>query len=105
MRVSELCNIRMKDLDLENGKIFITGKGNKSRYVFLGKVSRQSIWTYLSEKFPKEAPLPEEPLFTERYGINPLSQAVLLLLKDLVKKHLSLMFILINSDIHLRLSF
>ena len=53
MRVSELCNIRIKDIDFESGKIFITGKGSKSRFIYLGKVSRQSAWSELIRKVSK----------------------------------------------------
>ena len=35
IRVSELCGIRLKDLDLENGTIRIHGKGNRERFVYL----------------------------------------------------------------------
>lgn len=47
IRVSELCGININDIDFETGRIFVTGKGNKSRYVYLGKVSRHAIWRYL----------------------------------------------------------
>jgi integrase/recombinase XerD len=87
IRVSELCQIRIKDLEIESGKIFVTGKGNKSRFVFLGKVSRQAVWSYLSERYPNKNPFPEEPLFTDRYGIHFLTrQGVLLLLRRLGKR-------------------
>lgn len=39
LRVSELCNLSLGDLDLEAGRALITGKGNKSRYIYLGKLS------------------------------------------------------------------
>jgi integrase/recombinase XerD len=87
MRVSELCQIRMRDIDQVSGKIFITGKGNKSRFVFLGKVSRQAVWSYVSERFPKDNPYPDEPLFTDKQGIHFLNrQAVLKLLQRLGKR-------------------
>jgi site-specific recombinase XerD len=35
IRVSELCGIRLTDLDLENGSIRIHGKGNRERLVYL----------------------------------------------------------------------
>jgi integrase len=38
VRVSELCNIEVSDVDLENCKVFIRqGKGSKDRYVLFGK--------------------------------------------------------------------
>jgi site-specific recombinase XerD len=87
MRVSELCGINIEDVNFETGRIFVTGKGNKSRYVYLGKVSRQAIWRYLIERFPSEKPPLKEPLFISYDGIHRLSrQGVLLLLKRLGKK-------------------
>ena len=35
VRVGELCSIRLKDLDVENGIIRVNGKGNRERLVFL----------------------------------------------------------------------
>lgn len=33
MRVSELCDLRMSDVDIEQGRIRIIGKGNKERLI------------------------------------------------------------------------
>ena len=35
MRVSELCSLRVADVNLENGQIFILGKGSKERVVMI----------------------------------------------------------------------
>lgn len=35
MRVSELCNLRNKDVDIKNGEVRIIGKGNKERLIQL----------------------------------------------------------------------
>ena len=87
IRVSELCGITVKDVDFDSGRILVTGKGNKSRYVYLGKVSRQAIWRYLIERFPSEKPKLDEPLFISYNGIYGLSrQGILLLLKRLGEK-------------------
>lgn len=87
IRVSELCGINVKDVDFDSGRILVTGKGNKSRYVYLGKVSRQAIWRYLIERFPSEKPQSDEPLFISYDGIHRLTRhGILLLLKRLGDK-------------------
>ncbi len=84
MRVSELCGILIKDYDSECGRLMITGKGLKTRFVYLGKVSSQSLWSYMLERYPSQKPPKDDPLFTDYYGIHPLKrQNVLQLIKRL----------------------
>jgi integrase len=48
VRVSELCRIEVKDIDLENCKIFICqGKGAKDRYVLFGKGFATALRTHI----------------------------------------------------------
>jgi integrase/recombinase XerD len=87
MRVSELCDITNRDIDINSGRILITGKGSKSRFVYLGRVSRHAIWAYMLEKYPNQRPVENDPLFTDHYGIYPMKrQGVLQLLKRLGNK-------------------
>lgn len=84
VRVSELCGILVKDYDEENGRLVVTGKGSKTRFVYLGKSSRHALWSYLLERYPSQKPLKDDPLFTERFGMYPLTRnGVLQLLKRL----------------------
>ena len=48
MRLSELKNIKVKDIDFENKTIKITCKGNKEKIVYLNAVAIDSIRKYLS---------------------------------------------------------
>ncbi len=49
VRVSELCNIEVADVDLENCKVFINqGKGSKDRYVLFGKSFATALRTHIS---------------------------------------------------------
>ena len=41
IRVSELINIRLKDINFKDKKILILGKGNKERYVLYGEVLKK----------------------------------------------------------------
>jgi integrase/recombinase XerD len=84
VRAGELCNIKIHDLELDIGRIYVTGKGNKSRYVYFGKITRQAIWRYLVERFPNEKPPQNEALFTARDGLHALTRhGALLLIKRL----------------------
>jgi len=49
LRVSELVNLRISDLLLEENLMLITGKGNKQRLVPLGGVCKKQLTTYLNE--------------------------------------------------------
>jgi len=49
VRVSELCNIEVSKVDLENCKIFIEqGKGSKDRYVLFGKSFATALRTHIA---------------------------------------------------------
>lgn len=52
LRVSELCNARLENLDLEEGMIRVIGKGNKTRLVPVGTKACDSIRSYLGNERP-----------------------------------------------------
>ncbi|HEX5489500.1 MAG TPA: tyrosine recombinase XerC [Rhodanobacteraceae bacterium] len=43
LRVSELCGVRWRDLDPEQGLLRVTGKGNKTRIVPVGRVALSAL--------------------------------------------------------------
>jgi integrase/recombinase XerD len=51
-RVSELCSIRLRDLNLEMGVLRLTGKGDKQRLVPVGKQAIRAVEAYLSTGRP-----------------------------------------------------
>ncbi len=53
LRISELCNIRLENLDLEEGMVRVTGKGNKTRLVPVGSAARSALGRYLDIERPK----------------------------------------------------
>ncbi|MGI8742443.1 MAG: site-specific tyrosine recombinase XerD [Bryobacteraceae bacterium] len=53
LRVSELCSVRVSDLELNLGYVRVTGKGNKQRIVPVGKAALREIERYLGEGRPK----------------------------------------------------
>ncbi len=53
LRISELCQSRLEHLDLEEGIIRVTGKGNKTRLVPVGQSALNALTDYLSTARPK----------------------------------------------------
>jgi site-specific recombinase XerD len=47
LRLSELANVKLQDIDVDNGWIRVTGKGNKERVVRVGKTAQKALWRYL----------------------------------------------------------
>ena len=49
IRVSELVNIQINDIDINNRSITVTGKGDKTRIVFFNEVTKKILKKYLHE--------------------------------------------------------
>lgn len=64
VRASELCNAKMKDIDLTQRTLRVLGKGNKFRTCYLGREATKALMKYL-RTHPKE---PEQPLFAGEGG-------------------------------------
>ena len=64
LRASELCGIRRADLDFQNRRCNVLGKGNKRRGVPFGKVATKALWAYLKDD-PRDA---DDPLFLSASG-------------------------------------
>ncbi len=52
LRVSELAGAKLEHLDLESGLVRVTGKGNKTRLVPVGRRARTAIERYLAQERP-----------------------------------------------------
>lgn len=57
LRVSELTQLNMNSIDLEEAWVKVKGKGNKERIVPLGKKAMESLQKYLKNCAQKEGPL------------------------------------------------
>lgn len=53
LRVSELCALRLEDVDLERGVVRALGKGRKERLVPIGEAARGAILRYLDQARPE----------------------------------------------------
>ena len=88
LRVSELVSLKISDLFFDEGFVKITGKGNKERFVPIGKITRKYIEIYQNEirvhlNIKKGF---EDTLFLNRRG-NQLTRAMIFtIIKDLAVK-------------------
>lgn len=69
MRLTELCTLRLKDIDLPRGTAQVLGKGNKTRSIFIGKKTIQALREYLRREEREE----DDCLFYSKRG-EPLTQ-------------------------------
>lgn len=86
LRVSELCNILLQNVNLEEGYVRIFGKGSKERIVPIGTAAAKSVRDYLSNarpQFVKEKTGSE--LFLSQQG-RPISRKMIWVM---IKKHAS----------------
>jgi integrase/recombinase XerD len=68
LRVSELCSVRVADLDTQRGVVSVLGKGGKRRLVPVGEVALTQITTYLEHVRPRMAAPGESTLFVTPRG-------------------------------------
>ena len=82
MRVSELCDLRLCDIDMKQGCVRIIGKGNKERIV---DISQKATLTAIKEWLKEQGPCDSQyPLFVNRLHNKLSTQSVRLLIKNLV---------------------
>lgn len=76
LRASELCRIKLQEINLESGEIQIrphrVGK-TRARVVVIGKQTRRALWQYLAER---EELRPSDPLFLTEDG-RPMTRYTL----------------------------
>lgn len=68
LRVSELVNLKLFELDLQLGVLRVTGKGAKERLVPLGEEAIAWLKRYLAESRPALVGTPDDAVFLTRFG-------------------------------------
>ncbi|HXX70000.1 MAG TPA: tyrosine recombinase [Polyangiaceae bacterium] len=68
LRVSELCSLRVSDLDLDRGVVQARGKGDKRRFVPVGEVALLHVTRYLKQVRARHARPGESVLFVSPRG-------------------------------------
>jgi len=83
LRVSELCDARLENLDLDSGFIRVTGKGNKTRMVPVGAPALAAMKSYLeSGRPPLVRPRTGAEIFLSIRGKKLTSQRIWQLIKQ-----------------------
>ncbi len=103
LRVSELVNLKLREVNLDSGYLMTVGKGNKERLVPIGESARQRVAAYLETVRLKQDPLRQNPcFFLSRLGEAMSRQAFW----NIIKKRAALAAIRKNISPHtLRHSF
>ena len=85
IRISELCHIHLKDINLSNKTLHIIGKGKKERILFLGD---QKTFNLLETYINKTRNESNDFLFPGKHSPKPLSeQSVRLIIKRIVEQN------------------
>lgn len=85
IRVSELVNIKLKDIDMNLPGVKVLGKGNKERFIPFGEFCKQSIERYLNEFKPRMS-INHEYLIVNMNGAPITERGVRYVLNDVVKR-------------------
>ena len=78
-RATEVCTVSRSDLDLKTGRAFVTGKGSKERFVWIGNRALHSAWLYLNTERPQHQQRDADMLFLTHDGC-PMNRNTLRLL-------------------------
>lgn len=71
LRASELCSLRLRDMDLQGHRCTVLGKGNKRRTVPFGGTATKALWQYLRED-PRDD---DDPVFFSERSREPLKRS------------------------------
>ena len=81
LRATELCELKMRDVNLQVGCVRVMGKGSKERIVPMGRAAAEAITRYLTECRPSLERTPGERLFLSRTG-KPIERIALWMLVE-----------------------
>jgi len=86
VRVSELVNIKLSDIDFSNNRILILGKGNKERFVLYGNVCSKLLNDYITKSRNLLIKENNEYLLLNKFGNKITDRAIRMIIEDVIKK-------------------
>lgn len=86
LRLVELVNLDIEDLDLSHGQVHVLGKGNKPRYLPVGNAARKSLGKWLDARKTWVAE-DENAVFISNRGRRLSARAVQQRMARLARKH------------------
>jgi integrase/recombinase XerD len=81
LRASELCDLKLRDVNLTVGAVRVLGKGMKERIVPLGRAANEALQRYLLECRPRLERASSDRMFLSRTG-KPLDRVALWMLVE-----------------------
>jgi len=72
LRASELCSIKVSDLEMSERRLTVVGKGNKRRVVAFGAKTARALWAYARDVAPERALFEGERGPLTRSGLQQL---------------------------------
>jgi integrase/recombinase XerD len=81
LRASELCDLKVRDVNLQVGCVRVLGKGMKERIVPLGRAAAEAVARYLLDGRPKLDHHASEIMFLSRTG-RPMERVALWMLVE-----------------------
>lgn len=88
IRVSELTNITLDDMDIDNGWVRVMGKGSKERYAIIGAKAKEAMLAYLPERArvmdKRKLASDTGPLFVNNRGTALTDRSVRRILKAML---------------------
>jgi len=82
LRLSELANLKMSDINMEQGIIKVTGKGDKERLVRIGIKTQKALWNYLAHR-----PVDADHVWLGRDNAPFTVDGIAQMVRNLCKKH------------------
>ena len=91
LRVSELANLKIQNLNLKHSYVKCFGKGSKERIVPIGKIAKEILTTYTAQrtKILEETGIETDHLFIHNSGKNINRQDIYLIIRELGQKVLN----------------
>jgi len=87
LRVSELVNLKLGQIDLDTREIRVWGKGSKERIVLMGKPAAEALITYLSQGRTKLlGEKVNRAVFLNRYGEQLTERMIQKIIEDYTRK-------------------
>ncbi len=83
IRVSELVNIKINDIDINNHSIVVTGKGDKTRIVFFNNVTEKILSKYLTLSKENRK---TDYLILNQHGKKITTRGISMIMKKIIKE-------------------
>ena len=85
MRLSELSQLQLNEVNLEEGFVLVHGKGAKDRYVPIGRSTIKCLWNYIKKRAVIDVDTNSDLFVTQR-GTTLSARGVQIVFRSLKKK-------------------